>query len=104
VNDKHPGILQAARFENNLSLPISNDIKRRWFRGGILYTEPLFKGTIEAFRLFQSFLSCSIGLSEGSQVESLLFAEAVDSFKAKNDAKAQFKRHIQRYTFQVSFF
>jgi hypothetical protein len=71
---------------------------------GILYTEPLFKGTIEAFRLFQSFLSCSIGLSEGSQVESLLFAEAVDSFKAKNDAKAQFKRHIQRYTFQVSFF
>jgi len=77
VNDKHPGILQAARFENNLSLPISNDIKRRWFRGGILYTEPLFKG---------------------------IFAEAVDSFKAKNDAKAQFKRHIQRYTFQVSFF
>jgi len=70
---------------------------------GILYTEPLFKGTIEAFRLFQSFLSCSIGLSEGSQVESLLFAEAVDSFKAKNDAKAQFKRHIQRYTFQTYF-
>jgi hypothetical protein len=70
---------------------------------GILYTEPLFKGTIEAFRLFQSFLSCNIGLSEGSQPESLLFAETVDSFKAKNDAKAQFKRHIQRYTFQVSF-
>lgn len=70
---------------------------------GILYTGPLFKGIIEAFRLLQSFLNCNTGLCKGSQPESPLFTETVDSFEAENDAKTRFKRHIQRYTFQVSF-
>jgi hypothetical protein len=70
---------------------------------GILYSGPLSKGAIEAFRLFQSFLNCNTGLCEGSQLESPFFTEIVDSFEAENDAKTRFKRHIQRYTFQVSF-